>query len=205
MQVCFALLIDVNNFDVFPEFPALVDGIQSEFDLLIHDKTTGEYTVVEFKYKTANSTKKPDSFQISSGESVILKNHGAIDYGWYDSWKDISRIEKCISGKTSSIRVSNGFFILITNDKGYWDKSEKNSKQAVEGLFMNNGIHKAGERKFKDPTKEYRGKRNQSFTIQHDYYMEYTSYCNIKDKKYGDFRILIVDIGNQATDEKPSE
>jgi hypothetical protein len=198
LQLSFALLIDQNQFDVFPEFPAFVDGVQSEFDLLIKDKNTGTYSLVEFKYKTANNSKNPEYFELVSGQSIALKNHSAIDLGWYDSWKDISRIEKCVSGssyvkgKKGKISISNGFFILITNDKGYWEKSKENSEQAVDGLFMNAGNHEAGARKFKEK-KDYRGSRNNEFKIENDYEFDYQPYRMLPGK-YGDFRILIVEI-----------
>ena len=198
LQLAFALSIDQNQFDVFPEFPAIVDGVQSEFDLLIKDRNTGSYSLVEFKYKTANHTKKPEYFELLSGQSIPLKNHSAIDLGWYDSWKDISRIEKCIlgrsyiAGKKGVINISNGFFIMITNDKGYWEKSPENSQQAVEGLYMNAGKHEAGIRKFREK-KDYRGSRNDEITIENDYDFDYQSYRMLPGK-YGDFRILIVEI-----------
>ncbi len=193
LQLAFALEIDSDRFEVYPEFPAVVDDNQSEFDLLIRDKKTSENSLIEFKYKTANNTKNPDSFPVSSGVTVELKNHGAIDFGWYDSWKDISRIEKCVS---ESI-VSNGFFILVTNDRSYWEKSEDNSKQAVIDLYMNEGRHNKGKKQFKDTPKKYRGSRNNPIEILNDYSFKYALYCK-SPNKYGEFRILIVEIGGQT-------
>ncbi len=189
LQLAFALKINHGKYDVYPEYPATVNGKQSEFDLLVSDKTTGERTLVEFKYKTTNNTNNPDSFPISSGVTVILKDQSAIDNGWYDSWKDISRIEQSVLNNS----CSKGFFILITNDKGYWQMNASNSKNAVSGLYMNDGHHAAGVKKFSN-VKEYRGSRNSPITTLNDYDFSYQPFLDFPGKKYGEFKILVVEI-----------
>lgn len=210
LQLAFALGIDTKKFEVYPEFPAMVkfpkkdtdkfEEKQSEFDLLIRETDTGENTLIEFKYKTANHPKnssKQVDFEISAGVELPLKNQGAIDNGWYDSWRDIWRIEQCVSGKASipggKIEIKNGFFILITNCKNYWEEKEGNSKRQVDDLYMNDGEHKAGTKGFtkKHP---YRGSRNKSIVIKGNYTFKYQKYHKVEGEEFGDFKILVVEI-----------
>lgn len=191
LQVAFALKIDKERFEVYPEFPATVDNERSEFDLLIRERDTNENTLIEFKYKTANRKKDSVTFTISSGVDVELKNHGAQDTGWYDSWKDIHRIEQCVLDN-ADVTISNGFFILITNDSKYWSQTDG---RATENLYMNEGHHEHGEKRFNNE-RDYRGKKRQNgVSIERDYDFKYTPYkCFSEIEQYGEFKMLIVEI-----------
>lgn len=114
-----------NQFDFIPEFPAkspIEENKRTEFDLLVFDKKTKEQTLIEFKYKTKNSSrfakkKQRFYFPIYDGSTFEPANHSAQDLNRYDCWKDIYRIESNIYDNNP--KITNGFFIFLTNDELY--------------------------------------------------------------------------------------
>lgn len=105
---------------IFPEFKidVIVNGKRYDFelDLLILDQNDGSKTCVELKYKTCNAeSDKLNHYLIdfkSLKETYHPKNHGAEDLSFFDCWIDIERLDLLLNLK----RISNGFFVFITND-----------------------------------------------------------------------------------------
>ena len=157
--------------------------------------------MIECKYKTRNypansKTHKPIVFTLRSGTQISLANHLAQNNGYYDSWSNIQQIEEYVENGT----VRNGFFILLTNDWRYWDGKTGDLKTAFDGMYMHDGLHKVGERRFADSDKKDHGGRADSKTIKNDYLFRYTDYHYTPipqqgDERYLKFKYLIVSVG----------
>lgn len=126
LQLLFAMgvyRLKGERFDCMPEYPIYVKGKRCEVDLLIKDRQTNEYTVIEFKYKTANSSAKDPSkhlkVQTGLGQDYEPANHLAHDLARYDVLADLSRTRAMIDDP--SIKVTNGFVVFLSNDHAYWD------------------------------------------------------------------------------------
>lgn len=137
-------------YEYIPEYSVEEIEKRSEFDLLIRNPDGGSGTLIEFKYKLTNqSGKSPVSFPIYGNSPHVPpfwpKADGTVDLIRYDCWKDIARIERFVKPKDTDhekYRISNGFFILITNNQNLWD--EKPGKTGMLSPYsLSNGPHPA--------------------------------------------------------------
>lgn len=110
------------RFVLIPEYPInsnLNTGKVDNIDLLIIDcEKNGEKTFIEFKHKTTNTEKRSLQVTVKNARVQITPKPNSLNLGRFDCWSDIERLE---SYKASAV-ISNAFFILITNDSGYWSK-----------------------------------------------------------------------------------
>lgn len=90
-------------------------------DLLV--STPNQDIAIELKYKTRASR------FVHEDEEFNLKNQSAQDIGRYDFIKDIQRLEKYVHTN----KKSEGFAIILTNDRTYWSESRK--ADAVDSDF----------------------------------------------------------------------
>ena len=125
-QLLFAMAVyrlQWERFDCMPEYPIYVKGKRREVDLLIKDRRSGEYTVIEFKYKTANSNAKDQNRHLivptALGQDFEPSNDLAHDPTRYDVLFDLSRARDIIDDP--SLKVVNWFVVFLTNDHAYWD------------------------------------------------------------------------------------
>lgn len=195
-------------FDFYPEFPIIGTNKRDEIDLVIFDKSSEEKTFIEFKHKTKNISKqakkiKPLKVTTINGIEFEPSNMCAQDLGRFDCWSDIERLER----HKKSGDATNAFFIFITNEDLYWKKDgtsgygtnfsmmpgEHNITNKVweswddEAQSVSDKIKKGikAERNRKISTQAYSG--NNVFV--------YNPFQNkIKDKKYSEYKCLIVDI-----------
>jgi len=91
-----------------------VQGTRVHLDLLVRSKI-GEIAI-ELKYKTRRAK------LIHAEEEYLLRDQSAQDIGRHDFLKDIQRLEKYVETRANS----EGFAMLLTNDRTYWTESRKN-------------------------------------------------------------------------------
>ena len=186
--------------ELFPEYKYLPELVPSKvpaeykelfgnkgvhFDLLI--LANDEKILVEFKYITKSYS------EVINGLNVSVKSHAAHDIRRYDSWKDISRIESFVNSTESD--VDAGYFILLTNDYGFWNKKDSDTQDAM--FQLNNGRHEPESKAWKEGTPEGTKKgRSQAITIKNPYNFEYVPfYCpNQKNGIKNQFMSLVVKI-----------
>ena len=121
-----------DDFVFIPEYPInslLESGKLDNIDLLIIDSKTKERTFIEFKHKTANTSKGSLKVKIKDADIEITPTKmDAQDLGRFDCWSDIERLESYKNNERSN--VSNAFFIFLTNESKYW-------KEDGDGKFGN--------------------------------------------------------------------
>lgn len=71
---------------------------------------------IELKYKTKLTR------TMGNGENILLKAQSAQDCGRYDFLYDIQRMEGI---KESSYPTEKAYAVMMTNDSGYWNRSNK--------------------------------------------------------------------------------
>ena len=98
---------------IFLEKQVAVDGPRVHLDLLV--RGTGHELAIELKYKT-RAVK-----WIHADEVFSLRNQSAQHIGRHDFIKDIQRLEKYVKTRPGS----EGYAILLTNDRTYWSQSKK--------------------------------------------------------------------------------
>ena len=146
-------------------------------------KTSTQKVLVEFKYVTREYANTVDGMEIK------VKNHMAFDIRRYDCWRDIERIETFSKSKESD--VDYGYFVLITNVCGLWNKRKSNNSLDIE-FCVDDGIHKSGERNWKKWASKG---RELPIKTSNDYNFKYDPFYDFKDsQKYGEFKSLVVEI-----------
>lgn len=75
-----------------------------------------EYVPIELKYKKKELKGDVELFGQKMGKGVILKNNQAHDFGRYEFWKDVRRVELLVK---SFENVKNGIVLFVTNDEAY--------------------------------------------------------------------------------------
>ena len=84
-----------------------------------------ELIPIELKYKLADKRVK----YVADNDEIITQVQSAPDYGCYDYWKDVYRIEKNLGHKYKGKCVKKGFAIIIANYHLYWDKSNRQTSK----------------------------------------------------------------------------
>lgn len=109
------------SFVLIPEYPIqsiLNPGKVDNIDLVIIDSHTNERTFIEFKHKTTNKSHGSLKVTVKNANIQITPKPNSLNPGRFDCWSDIERLESY--RMSSELEISNAFFILITNDSGYW-------------------------------------------------------------------------------------
>jgi len=99
---------------------------------------------IELKYKTKGFT------GIIGSDTISLKNQGAQDVGRYDFLYDVQRMEGIVN--SSLYPIKKAYAVLLTNDSGYWIKSNKSgtSNRPVDDEFrIHDGTVITGQRTWK--------------------------------------------------------
>ncbi|MBP7176102.1 MAG: hypothetical protein KBA53_07805 [Thermoclostridium sp.] len=142
---------------------------------------------IELKYKTKGFTGNID------GDSITLKNQGAQDIGRYDFLYDVQRMEGI--SKSGLYPIEKAYAVLLTNDSGYWVKSNKSgtNKRPVDDEFrIHEGIIITGQRAWK-PEAGAGTMRNREvpINIQGEYRIAWNDY---RPADKCEFRYTIVEI-----------
>lgn len=196
LQLLFATMVSRllgARFDCIPEYPIYVKGKRREVDLLIKDLQSGEYTVIEFKYKTANSNAKDPRKHLivptGLGQDFEPSNDLAHDPTRYDVLSDLSRTRDVIDDP--SIKVVNGFVTFLTNDHIYWDYGADFDLRDSETIYP-------GLLAWKKPVKQSSvGKhRLAPIAIKRPYrllWRDYFTVVSCQNKGINRFRILVIE------------
>lgn len=140
----------------------------------------------EFKYPVCKFEWKVDN------RDIVLRNQSAWPGRRYDCLKDIERLEKLKKEKGN--KINNGYFILITNYKGFWETNNGEKSSYDKKLRFENGITK-GIKKWAKNTGGTKKGREKSITISHDYDVNFELYNNVKTGKGNtEFKMLIIKI-----------
>ena len=94
-----------------------------------------EYVPIELKYKKKGLKGDVELFGQNMGMGIILKNNQAQDFGRYEFWKDVRRIELLVK---SFEKVRNGIVLFVTNDVSYKMPLTQKNKNSVN-LVMGDG------------------------------------------------------------------
>lgn len=117
----------------YPWFQANSDKPQEMYvDIVVSNGK--EYVPIELKYKKKELKGKLVLFGQDMGAGVILKNNQAQDFGRYEFWKDVRRIELLVK---SFVNVKNGIVLFVTNDESYKTASVANTNSV--NLAMGDG------------------------------------------------------------------
>ena len=156
-------------------FPNSV-GKRNYIDIVV--ELNGELFPIELKYKTKEAT-----ITDFSGESILLQNHSATDFGCYDYLKDIYRLEVL----KSIANHQRGFAIMLTNDPAYHNNTQRVS--AYDGFKIYEGATRGGLLNWGLTTKglQFVCNGRGSFSLSGTYKMQLNTYNNT-------FRYLINEI-----------
>lgn len=156
----------------------------SELYIDIVVKKDQEYCLIELKYKTKEiASQKIDRFGESLGNETILKNQSAQNYGKYNFWKDVRRIE-LVTEKFKNVK--GGLAIFLTNDQSYL-KGKENS--ACSKFSMNDGVC---HEKDKDWTNTKNHPNHPDFEVDKKYTTDWFMVKN--EKTNSDFYYCILEI-----------
>lgn len=111
---------------------------------------------------------------------IKLRNQRALPVRRYNCMTDISRLETLKKDK----KITEGYFILITNDKNFWAKSKKETID--ENFKFDKEIIKAGTKKWCKDAGEGTIKGHENpINIDNDYKISFKFLENMKTKKMG--------------------
>lgn len=142
---------------------------------------------IELKYKTKSFSKKV------CGEQFNLLNQAAQDLARYDFCKDISRVERLANAYPALV----GFAVLVTNDSGYWRKSDH--RETVDSAFR---LHQGAKlaRKLSWDSRASKGTtkgRAAPIRLKRSHLLEWMDYSKFESvPKNGSFRSLVVTTGS---------
>lgn len=139
-------------------------------------------TVFELKYVT-------NTFEDSiDGEKFSLKDQSARDTRCYDFLKDIQRIENITR---SEYNIEQGWAIILTNDKGYWEDTKFRGTN-FDQFRIHEGVSMTGVRDWAAKTaKGAKGGRDDPIRLSGVYDMNWRKYADHETRK-GLFKYLMV-------------
>ena len=129
---------------------------------------------IELKYKSALLNTQVDD------EIFNLTNHGAVDLGRYDFWKDVQRLEEIVTSHPNT----EGYAVMITNDPSYW-KSPQNNNTNDSAFKIHEGRQVTGDLSWS--SKAGRGTtecREKPLTIKGAYDVHWKKYSNHKNNEF---------------------
>ena len=142
---------------------------------------------IELKYRTKKLELKYD------GEDFALSNQGAYDFGEYDFFKDIQRLERVVADK----KAKAAFGILLTNDPRYWDPPKGDSwKKTTDAAFrLHEGRTITGKLTWSDKTAESTKEgREGPICLTGSYRLHWRDYSSLGTGTNQQFRYLAVSV-----------
>ena len=125
---------------------------------------------------------------------IKLRHQSAWPGRRYDCLKDIERLEILKKEKDKDKRIDEGYFVLITNYKGFCERKNKEKVVKDEEFRFESGIKK-GTKKWAKDTGGMKNGRENSITISHDYDVNFELYNNVKTGKGNtEFKVLVLKI-----------
>ena len=152
-------------------------GERKRCDIVLEDKQTNRFCLIELKYKTHAGEIK------YGGKSCVLKTQGAQNLGRFDYLYDIMRIETYAESHPE--KFDGGFAIFLTNDNLYSTRGTK-EKSYAEFSINDNIVH--GKKVWGNNTSVGEFRKN-GLTIIHDYTVEWLPYG-----ESGKFKYLMLEV-----------
>jgi hypothetical protein len=153
-------------------------------DVLISRPDTGRHTALELKYLTALWAGEV------AGEPFALKDHGAQDIRAYDVVKDITRLERFVTGKPGW----NGVFLAITNDPLYWRPVTHGRPTNADAFRVYEGVTLTGSRAWGLNTGAGTMKnRTDPIALAGNYQLAWRDYSRVSGSR-GQFRALLLEV-----------
>lgn len=138
---------------------------ESELRLDVVVKKSGEYCLIELKYKTKKVERQITRFdEFLDDKVIVMKNQGAQDLGIYDFWKDVRRVELV---RNRFDRVKGGLAVFVTNDALYTKSCKPTSNNYL--LNMNEGNHSRIKHWQNEKSACARMKAYKSFEVEREY------------------------------------
>lgn len=141
---------------------------ESELRLDILVRKGNEYLPVELKYKTKKVNKDILRFGENLSDIIVLKNQGAQDWGKYDFWKDVRRVELV---RQRFRNIKNGLAVFVTNDDSYTKPSREKSNSYL--LNMDEGMHSI--KKYWADSKSACAQNHPNFNVEKEYHIHWNN------------------------------
>lgn len=126
----------------------------------------------ELKYKTRKFTIEYNE------ETFHLKDHGAQDLGKYDFLKDVTRLEHM-----KNVVQSEGYAILLTNDKNYWGSGK--DETFASNFRLHDTRNLSGDLGwYGTPSAGTMKKREATLAISGNYMCKWTDYSSASGSKF---------------------
>ena len=166
--------------NIYPEY-VFPDDRSKHIDLIIKQKN--KKIAFEFKYIVCKFEYKKNDIDIK------LRNQSALPVRRYNCMTDISRLETLKKDK----KITEGYFILITNDKKFWTKSKNETIE--EDFKFDKGIIKAKTKNWrKDAGKGTIKGHEKSIIIKNEYKIDFKTFKEYENQKKGLFKQLVLKI-----------
>ncbi len=160
-------------------------------DIVIKDDN--KKYVIELKYKTQAIKGMPDVEYDDGFACKLLKNQSAHDFGAYDFWADINRVERLISQN----EYDGGVCIFLTNDSNY---TKSHPDTIYSNFSIEDGTHKPGEKKWKGTERcsEQRiaeiQKTRPDLNIEKRYDFKWQDFLTVSDAPAKKFQYLYIEV-----------
>ena len=155
-----------NQYEIELEFPSNNLPKRIYYDLVIKDKTTNEYCVIELKYKTKKEK------VVYKSEKYNLTEHAAVGNARFDFLKDIERLENFgqdNKGRTFAL----GFAIFLTNTKSYQNKA---TTANYSEFSIAEPLISSGTKRWKGGM--HTGRYNSTVNLKGEYMVDWKNYGN---------------------------
>lgn len=125
---------------------------------------------------------------------IKLRHQSAWPARRYDCLKDIERLEILKKEKDKDKRIDEGYFVLITNYKGFWERKNK-EKEVMDEEFRFEREIKKGVKKWSEKTGGMKKGREKPITISHDYDVVFELFNKIESGNGNvEFKVLMLKI-----------
>ena len=188
LQVAFSIEVEKYKYKSYPEYSfdneLLKKNSQNKkyIDLVI-GKGKKKFAF-EFKYPVCG-------FEGDiNGMHIKLRHQSAWPGRRYDCLKDIERLETL----KEKGKINSGYFILITNYKGFWESGKTGNNIKDKAFRFEKGIKK-GTKRWSNDTGGMKKGREKNITIKNNYKVEFETFSN-NDKGSGniEFKVLVLKI-----------
>ena len=184
-------------------------------DIVIYDKTNGEYIAFELKYNLKDGDRnKSNRYYYNNGEyNISIAMKGATDNCRYDFLYDVYRLEQLrAGGKYENTNIKSfvkGYSIIISNDEKIWEISCPNDANKSKGLLISKNYDQnfcIGDRSLTMQNCFWTGGKNyknlsavrKDFSLKKSYECNWNKEFYFEDKKLTDkspnFRYLIIEV-----------
>ncbi len=157
--------VDVEYYVPYKELNGYIWKKELKLDILL--RKGKEFLPVELKYKTKKHSKQLVRFnEHLKHKTDVLKNQGAKNFGMYDFWKDVRRLELICHRFTA---VRNGLAVFVTNDNLYLSPCRESSNNCM--FSMEEGVH--GTVKHWQHPESKCAQSHPNFNLEHEYNIDW--------------------------------